>query len=84
MATARTLFEKIWQRHVIAQRSGQVLLYVDRQFLHDGSIHAFDELAARGLEVRRPQQTFGTPDHYVPIVSRSAADAPSAEIRFMV
>ena len=84
MATPRTLFDKIWQRHVIAQRSGQVLLYVDRQFLHDGSIHAFDELAARGLKVRRPAQTFGTPDHYVPTVSRSAADAPSAEIRFMV
>jgi 3-isopropylmalate/(R)-2-methylmalate dehydratase large subunit len=84
MATPRTLFEKIWQRHVIAQRSGQVLLYVDRQFLHDGSIHAFNALAARGLGVRCPAQSFGTPDHYVPTVSRSAADAPTAEIRFMV
>jgi 3-isopropylmalate/(R)-2-methylmalate dehydratase large subunit len=81
---ASTLFEKIWRRHVIAQRSGQVLLYVDRQYLHDGSIHAFDDLAARGIKVRRPEKTFGTPDHYVPTVSRKVGDAPTAEIRFMV
>jgi 3-isopropylmalate/(R)-2-methylmalate dehydratase large subunit len=84
MATPRTLFEKVWQRHLIAQRSGQCLLYVDRQYLHDGSIHAFNGLAARGLKVRRPSQTFGMPDHYVPTTGRSAADAPTAEIRFMV
>ena len=81
---ARTLFEKIWRRHLIAQRSGQCLLYIDRQYLHDDSIHAFANLDARGLKVRRPDRTFGIPDHYVPTTSRSAADAPSAEIRFMV
>jgi len=81
---ASTLFAKIWQRHLVSQRSGQCLLYVDRHYVHDGSIHAFEDLAARGLKVRRPALTFGTPDHYVPTTSRSAADAPTAEIRFMV
>ena len=80
----RSLFEKIWDRHVVLRREGQCLLYVDRHIIHDGSFHAFASLARRGLKVRRPGQTFGTPDHYVPTVSRSPADAPTVEIRRMV
>jgi 3-isopropylmalate/(R)-2-methylmalate dehydratase large subunit len=80
----RSLFEKIWDRHVIARRAGQCLLYVDRHIVHDGGFHATANLAKRGLKVRRPENTFGTPDHYVPTVSRDPADAPSAEIRRMV
>ncbi|HEX6268381.1 MAG TPA: 3-isopropylmalate dehydratase large subunit [Burkholderiales bacterium] len=84
MSAPRTLFGKIWDRHVVLRRDGQCLLYVDRHIVHDGSFHAFAHLARRGLPVRRPQQTFGTPDHYVPTVSRSPADAPTPEIRRMV
>jgi 3-isopropylmalate/(R)-2-methylmalate dehydratase large subunit len=85
MATAqRTLFEKIWDRHVVARRGGQCLLYVDRHIVHDGSFHAFANLDRRGVKVRRPAQTFGTPDHYVPTVSRSPADAATPEIRRMI
>ncbi|TAK81228.1 MAG: 3-isopropylmalate dehydratase large subunit [Betaproteobacteria bacterium] len=84
MGSPRTLFEKIWDRHVVLRREGQCLLYVDRNIVHDGAFHAFANLARRGLKVRRPGQTFGTPDHYVPTVSRSPADAPTAEIRRMV
>jgi 3-isopropylmalate/(R)-2-methylmalate dehydratase large subunit len=84
MDTPRTLFEKIWQRHVVLRREGQCLLYVDRNIIHDGSFHAFASLKRRGAQVRRPKQTFGTPDHYVPTVSRSPADAPTPEIRRMV
>ena len=80
----RSLFQKIWDHHVVLRREGQCLLYVDRHIVHDGSFHAFANLARRGLRVRRPRQTFGTPDHYVPTVSRSPADAPTAEIRRMV
>ena len=81
---ARSLFEKIWDRHIVARRAGQCLLYVDRHLVHDGGFHAMAHLAKRGLKVRRPQNTFGTPDHYVPTISRSPADAPTAEIRRMV
>ena len=80
----RTLFEKIWDRHVVLRRDDHCLLYVDRHIIHDGSFHAFGKLAKRGVPVRRPRLTFGTPDHYVPTVSRSAADAPTPEIRRMV
>jgi 3-isopropylmalate/(R)-2-methylmalate dehydratase large subunit len=80
----RSLFEKIWDRHVVLRREGQCLLYVDRNIIHDGSFHAFASLGRRGLQVRRPGQTFGTPDHYVPTISRSPADAPTVEIRRMV
>ena len=80
----RSLFQKIWESHVVAQRAGQFLLYVDRHLVHDGGFHAMTNLARRGLKVRRPQNTFGTPDHYVPTVSRNPADAPTAEIRRMV
>jgi len=80
----RTLFGKIWDRHVVARRAGQCLLYVDRHIVHDGSFHAFANLARRGARVRRPSMTFGTPDHYVPTVGHSPADAATPEIRRMV
>jgi len=80
----RTLFQKIWDRHIVARRAGNVLLYVDRHIVHDGGFHARGQLAKRGLKVRRPQNTFGTPDHYVPTISRDPADAPTPEIRRMV
>jgi 3-isopropylmalate/(R)-2-methylmalate dehydratase large subunit len=80
----RSLFEKIWERHVVARRARQCLLYVDRHLVHDGGFHAMANLAKRGLKVRRPRNTFGTPDHYVPTVSRNPADAPTPEIRRMV
>ena len=83
-AAPRTLFEKIWDRHVVLRREGQCLLYVDRHIIHDGSFHAFAKLDARALPLRRPRLTFGTPDHYVPTISRSPADAPTPEIRRMV
>jgi 3-isopropylmalate/(R)-2-methylmalate dehydratase large subunit len=80
----KTLVGKIWDRHVVARRAGQCLLYVDRHLVHDGGFHAMTNLRKRGLPVRRPRQTIGTPDHYVPTVSRSSGDCPTPEIRRMV
>ncbi len=71
MATSRTMFEKIWQRHAIVQRGDDdVLLHVDTSFVAEGSFHAFGSLAKEGRRVRKPRQTFGSPDHYVPTVDR--------------
>ncbi len=68
---ARTLFEKIWDRHLVAQGSGgDALLWVDRHYIHEGSFHAFNALAAAGREVRRPQNVFAFDDHYVPTLGR--------------
>ena len=84
MTKPRTLFHKIWDRHVILTRGEQCLLYVDRHIVHDGSFHAFNGLRARGLKVRRPQQNFGTPDHYVPTHARVASAAATPEIQAMI
>ena len=64
--TGKTLFEKIWDRHVVTEQQGQTLLYIDRHLCHDGSAPAFARLRADGLKLRRPDQTFATPDHYTP------------------
>lgn len=79
-----TMLRKLWDRHVIARRGAMCLLHVDRHIVHDGSFHAFRNLEQRGLKVRCPQLTFGTPDHYAPTHSRSTQDAPTPEIRRML
>lgn len=82
--TARTLFEKIWARHLVTLRDdGQALLYVDRHLVQDGSAPAFEMLRQRGLKVRAPQRAFATPDHYVPTGSRVLADVADPEKRAM-
>lgn len=80
----RTMFAKIWAKHVFAQRGGMDLLYVDRHLVHEGSFHAFGNLARRGLKVRRPAQTFGVADHYAPSTGRTLDDAPNVEVRRML
>ena len=80
----QTLLEKIWGPHCILQRpDGQVLLYVDRHFVQDGSAPAFQMLRQRGLTPRAPHRTFGTPDHYVPTDSRNLAAMADPEKRNM-
>ncbi|MCC6534993.1 MAG: 3-isopropylmalate dehydratase large subunit [Burkholderiales bacterium] len=71
MMAARTLFEKIWQRHVIVSRGAdEALLAVDSHFVAEGSFHAFGALAKDGRRVRKPRQVFGSPDHFVPTLGR--------------
>jgi 3-isopropylmalate/(R)-2-methylmalate dehydratase large subunit len=86
MSSPRTMFDKIWEQHVIASRAGESLLYVDRNFVHEGAFHAFFALAKEGRKVRRPRQTFATADHYVPTVGREQglAGVTDPEIRGMI
>jgi 3-isopropylmalate/(R)-2-methylmalate dehydratase large subunit len=86
MTAPRSLFEKIWDQHVVTQRGNEALIYVDRNFVHEGSFHAFGQLAKEGRRVRRPDQTFATADHYVPTVGRErgVASIVDREIRGMV
>lgn len=68
----KTLFDKIWQAHEVCQNDeGQSLLWVDRHLAHEGSFHAFNKLAERGMPVRHPECTIGIADHYVPTNSRN-------------
>jgi 3-isopropylmalate/(R)-2-methylmalate dehydratase large subunit len=71
----RTLFEKVWDRHVVHRNAGDgpAVLYIDLHLLHElTSRRAFSELASRGLPVRRPGRTLGTIDHIMPTVPRTA------------
>ena len=64
----RTIIDKIWDAHVVAETDGAPpLIYVDLHLVHEvTSPQAFDGLRARGIRVRRPDLTFATVDHAVP------------------
>jgi 3-isopropylmalate/(R)-2-methylmalate dehydratase large subunit len=66
--SAQTLFEKIWDQHVIASPSGEsTLLYIDLHLVHEvTSPQAFDGLRLSNRSVRRPDRTLATADHNVP------------------
>jgi 3-isopropylmalate/(R)-2-methylmalate dehydratase large subunit len=68
MSHPRTLFEKIWTSHIVAQEpDSPAILYIDLHLVHEvTSPQAFSGLHARGLKVRRPEQTIGTVDHGIP------------------
>ncbi|MBA4049108.1 MAG: 3-isopropylmalate dehydratase large subunit [Sphingomonas sp.] len=70
--TPRTLYEKIWNAHVVArQDDGTCLLYIDRHLVHEvTSPQAFAGLRAAGRRVRRPELTLAVPDHNVPTTRR--------------
>lgn len=64
----RTLFEKVWDNHVILQeKDAPAILYIDLHLVHEvTSPQAFTELRERGLKVRNPERTVGTMDHSIP------------------
>jgi 3-isopropylmalate/(R)-2-methylmalate dehydratase large subunit len=72
MADKRTLFEKIWDEHVICNPPGRLpLLYIDLHLVHEvTSPQAFDGLRAAGRKVRQPQRTLATVDHNIPTTPR--------------
>lgn len=68
----KTLFEKIWDSHVVREGNGRSLLYVDRHLVHEvTSPQAFDGLRMNKRKVRRTDLTFATMDHNVPTSNRS-------------
>ncbi|HVO10043.1 MAG TPA: 3-isopropylmalate dehydratase large subunit [Vicinamibacteria bacterium] len=68
MSEGRTLFQKIWDAHVVAQEpASPAVLYIDRHLIHEvTSPQAFSGLRQRGLRVRRPDRTVATADHSIP------------------
>ena len=67
--TAKSLFEKVWERHVVVPETADTpaVLYVDLHLVHEvTSPQAFDVLRARGLKVRRLDRTLATMDHSTP------------------
>lgn len=72
MSQPRTLFEKVWDEHVVAMSEGQPpLLYIDLHLVHEvTSPQAFDGLRAAGRKVRQTQRTVATVDHNIPTEPR--------------
>ncbi len=88
-STPRTLYEKIWDAHLVErQNDGTCLIYIDRHLVHEvTSPQAFEALRVSGRTVRRPDLTLAVPDHNLPTTARvdaagerlPIADAQSAQ-----
>jgi 3-isopropylmalate/(R)-2-methylmalate dehydratase large subunit len=72
----RTLYEKIWDAHVVERRAdGTCLIYIDRHLVHEvTSPQAFEGLRAAGRQVRRPDLTLAVADHNLPTTARRGPD----------
>ena len=87
MNAPRTMFEKIWDRHVIMKRGeNEALLSIDRNFAHEANFHAFGALAREGRKVRKPLQTIAVTDRYAPTINRELgmAAVTDPEMRNMI
>ena len=79
MTQPRTLYQKIWDAHVVETRDdGTALIYIDRHLVHEvTSPQAFEALKVAGRPVRRPELTLAVPDHNLPTTARiDARGAP--------
>src|SRR5690606_20591050 len=78
----RTLYEKIWDAHVIERRpDGTCLIFIDRHLVHEvTSPQAFEGLRMAGRKVRRPELTLAVPDHNLPTTARIDAEGTTVPI----
>ncbi|WP_053556148.1 3-isopropylmalate dehydratase large subunit [Sphingopyxis sp. 113P3] len=80
MTRGRTLYDKIWDAHAVAEDDGETLLYIDLHLLHEvTSPQAFAALAAAGRQVRQPQRALALSDHNVPTEGQAAGPAGVAD-----
>jgi 3-isopropylmalate/(R)-2-methylmalate dehydratase large subunit len=72
MSNPRTLFDKIWESHLVAENAdGTAILYIDRHLVHEvTSPQAFEGLRTSNRRVRRPDATLAVPDHAIPTKDR--------------
>jgi 3-isopropylmalate/(R)-2-methylmalate dehydratase large subunit len=76
---AQTLFEKIWDRHVVTDLGdGYALLHISRHLMHDAGSAAFKALKAKGYPVRNPELTFATFDHVISTLPGRTAETNPA------
>jgi 3-isopropylmalate/(R)-2-methylmalate dehydratase large subunit len=70
--TGKTLFDKIWDKHVVDEiKGGPSVLYIDRHLVHEvTSPQAFAGIEKRGISLFRPENTVATPDHNVPTMDQ--------------
>src|SRR5271166_1817235 len=81
--TPKTLFEKVWEQHVVVEPKGEpTILYIDLHLIHEvTSPQAFEGLRLAGRPVRRPDRAIATVDHNVPTTANRLviADAIAAK-----
>ena len=84
--TARTLYDKIWDDHLVHQADdGTCLLYIDRHLVHEvTSPQAFEGLRLTGRKVRAPEKTIAVPDHNVPTTLDRAKGIENPESKIQV
>ena len=82
----KTLYDKIWDAHVVQQdEDGTCLLYIDRHLVHEvTSPQAFEGLRMTGRKVRAPQRTIAVPDHNVPTTPDRTNGITNEESRIQV
>ena len=82
MSAPQTLYEKIWNAHVVEQRDdGTCLIFIDRHLVHEvTSPQAFEGLRVAGRQVRRPDLTLAVPDHNLPTTARLDANGNNIPI----
>ncbi|KEO89028.1 isopropylmalate isomerase [Erythrobacter longus] len=81
-STPRTLYQKIWDDHVVETRDdGTAIIYIDRHLVHEvTSPQAFEALRLAGRNVRRPELTLAVPDHNLPTTARRDANGSKIAI----
>ena len=81
-AQPRTLYQKIWDAHVVETRDdGTALIFIDRHLVHEvTSPQAFEALRVAGRKVRRPDLTLAVPDHNLPTTARRTASGARVPI----
>lgn len=86
MTAAKTLYDKIWDAHVVHEaEDGTCLLYIDRHLVHEvTSPQAFEGLRMAGRKVRAPEKTIAVPDHNVPTTPDRESGIENAESRIQV
>ena len=73
----KTMFEKIWNAHLVDEQDGNSIVYIDRHLVHEvTSPQAFEGLRLAGHTVRRPETTYAVPDHNIPTKNQ---DQPIAD-----
>ena len=85
MAKSRTLYDKIWENHLIQSENDTSLIYIDRHLVHEvTSPQAFEGLREAGRKVRAPNKTIAVPDHNVATTSDRLTNFGSEEGRIQL
>ena len=85
MVSPKTLYDKIWDEHLISDENGTSLIYIDRHLVHEvTSPQAFEGLKLSGRKVRCPDKTVAVPDHNIPTTGDRSKGIENIESKIQV